>query len=181
MQLNDGASQENEMGFLDVLEKYAERAGTQAGNADPHADFDEVATNVPPESLGQGVAQAFRSDQTPDLSSMISQSFGAASPDQRAGLLSHLAQSIGPALLGGLGGGLLSRLTGGGASADVSPAAAAGVSPEQAGTLAQEASARDPSVIDRLGGFYAQHPELVKTLGGLAMGVAMSHIASQRR
>lgn len=168
------------MSFLEVLEKYAAGAAAPSGS-DPHADFDAVASNVSSDSLSQAVTQAFRSDQTPDVSSMVSHSFGNASPEQRAGLLSHIAQSLGPALLGTIGGGLLSRLTGGSPGGKIDPSATTSVTPDQAGAIAQEASAHDPSMIDRLGGFYAQHPDLVKTLGGLALGVAMNHIASQRR
>jgi len=43
--------------------------------------------------------------------------------------------------------------------------------------LAAEAEKKDPSILDRVGDFYADQPGLVKTLGGLALAVAMAKVA----
>ena len=47
--------------------------------------------------------------------------------------------------------------------------------------LAEHAEHTDPNVIDTLSGFYAQHPGLVKTLGGAALTIALSKIANNMR
>ena len=49
------------MDIADILKQYADRP------TDTQTDFDEVARQVPPDVLGGGIAQAFRSDQTPDF------------------------------------------------------------------------------------------------------------------
>lgn len=49
------------MGWMDILQQQAQRPTST------EADFDEVAPQVSPDVLGNGVAQAFRSDQTPAL------------------------------------------------------------------------------------------------------------------
>ena len=43
--------------------------------------------------------------------------------------------------------------------------------------LAAEAERTDPSVMDRISHFYADQPAIVKTLGGLALAVAMAKVA----
>jgi hypothetical protein len=53
------------------------------------------------------------------------------------------------------------------------------VSPEVVSQLADHAAKQDPSIIDRAGEFYSQHPTLVKSLGVGALTVIMSHL-SQR-
>ena len=49
----------------------------------------------------------------------------------------------------------------------------------------QEAVARaqrdNPSVVDQVSGFYAQHPDVVKALGGAAITIAIKHIARRRQ
>ena len=53
------------MNVMDILKQYAERP------TDTETDFDEVARQVSPDVLGSGIAQAFRSDQTPSFGDMI--------------------------------------------------------------------------------------------------------------
>jgi hypothetical protein len=43
--------------------------------------------------------------------------------------------------------------------------------------LAEHAERQDPSVVQRAGEFYAQHPDLVKTLGAGALALVMSHLS----
>jgi hypothetical protein len=40
--------------------------------------------------------------------------------------------------------------------------------------IAKQAAATQPGIVDQLGDFYAQHPGLIKTLGGAAMLVLLS-------
>jgi len=165
---------------MDILQHYANPgANTQA--APEH--FDEVVRNAPPDAVGSGVAEAFRSDQTPAFGQMVSRMFGQSNPQQRAGVLNHLLPAVGPGVLAGLGGGALSGLLGqrNNAPAQVTPEIAAQVTPEQVEQLATHAHERDPGVVDKLGGFYSAHPDLVKTLGGAALAVTLASIAGRMR
>jgi hypothetical protein len=72
------------VGLMDILQQYTANAG---GSADAHQHFDEVARQAPPEVLGQGVADAFRNDQTPSFGEMVGQMFGQSNPQQQAGVL----------------------------------------------------------------------------------------------
>lgn len=156
----------------DILEQYANRPTST------EADFDEVAPQVPPDVLGDGIAQAFRSDQTPAFGNMVEQLFGGSNPSQRAGLLNQLIAAVGPAILGKLGG-LFGGGGGGSAPPTITDSDAARVSPSQVREMAEAAEESDPGVLDRIGGFYAQHPELVKMLGGAALAIALGRMANR--
>lgn len=165
----------NEIG--EVLQQYR---GTSAQNPPQNAseDFQKVAQRAPPEVLSNGIAQAFRSDSTPPFAQMISQLFSQSNPAQRAGILNHLISAAGPAVLSS---GLLGSLSGAlqGQNPRVTPERAQEVQPATVQQIAQQAQANDPSIIDRAGAFYSQHPKLVQGLGAAALAVMMSHM-SQR-
>ena len=175
------------MSLMDILKSYADRP------TDTHADFDEVSRQVPADALGGGIADAFRSDKTPDFGNMAASLFGGSDPTQRAGLLGQLIRSVGPAVLSTIAGGGLGKLlqglgAGAGATAggsatpiDISPADAAQVTPDQVREIATEAQKKDPGVLDRVGAYYAQHPEVVKVLGGAALAIALGQIASRMK
>lgn len=105
----------NQIGGL--LQQYQ---GGNAGQepADVHNDFDQVAQSAPASALANGIAGAFRSDQTPPFAQMAGQLFSNASGQQRAGLLNTLISAAGPAVvgqvLGGGGAGGLGQMLGGG-------------------------------------------------------------------
>ena len=170
------------MNAMDILAPYANRpTGTEA-------DFDEVAPQVSPEALGDGIAHAFRSDQTPAFGSMVQQLFGGSDPTQRAGLLTQLVQRLGPALLGTLAGGIFGNRArandspspaGAGTLPTIGAAEAAQVTPEQVREIAEQAEKADPSVLDQVGSFYAKHPDVVKMLGGAALAIALGRIAKR--
>lgn len=61
------------------------------------------------------------------------------------------------------GGGALASLLG--AGKQITPSQAQAVSPEMVQQLASHAEKADPSVIDKASSFYAQHPNLIRTLG----------------
>jgi hypothetical protein len=158
-----------------------------AGQVEQH--FDEVAQNAPQEDVGGGIAEALRSDQTPPFGQMVGQLFGNGDAQQRAGMLNQLVTSLGPGVLGALGGalgggglgGLAGMLGGGhGAANTITPEQASQIDPAQVQQIAERAEAHDPSIIDRMGNFYAAHPTLVKTLGSAALAIAMSKMAQQR-
>ena len=47
--------------------------------------------------------------------------------------------------------------------------------------MAQAAEKQDPGVLDRVGAYYAQHPEVFKVLGGAAMAIALGQIATRMK
>ena len=160
----------NEIGSL--LQKY--QGGSPASET-VEQDFQQVSQQMPQASVSSALSSAFRSDQTPPFGQMVSQLFGQSNGDQRAGILNHLISSVGPsALAGGAFGGLSSLLQGG---SSINSDQAQEVSPDTVQKLAEHAEKQDPSVIDRAGQFYAQHPTLVQGLGAGALAVLMSHIS----
>jgi hypothetical protein len=190
----------NNPGLTQILDRYADRDDID-GNDD---DYDQVAQEAPPGVLSEGVAEAFRSDRTPPFPNMLGQLFGQSDPNARAGILNQLLAVAGPALMsrlfgsgGGPGGGMgsnsgglagmLGGLFNGWGGADqadpphVTPEQASQVPAEAVEELAREAHQQDPDVISRVSDFAAQHPTLVKGLGAVAMGIALKHLAGQKR
>lgn len=102
---------------------------------------------------------------------------------QQAGVLNQLLRLIGPGALAALGGGMLGRMTAapGSAATRLTPKQASRVMPLQVIDIATQAEQHDPGVLDRIGDFYAQHPQLVKTLGGAALAIAMAGVANRMR
>jgi hypothetical protein len=171
-----------------VLQNYSQGAqagsaqSAPAGNTGEVANhFDQVAQAAPAPALADGLAAMFRSNQTPPFAQMVSQLFSNSNGSQRASLLNTLLASSG-------GAGAISQLMqsagvnlgGSPGSAQVTPEVAAQVSPEIAQQAAAQVAEHDPSIIDRVSEIYAQHPTLVKTLGAVAMSMALSHLASRR-
>ena len=160
-------------------------------------DFDQLAQNAPHTELADGLAAAFRSDQTPAFGQMVSQMFANGDGQQRASLLNTLLRTVGPTILaqvlarrgGGGGGGLagllggaggLGGLLGGGAAPEVTPEQAEQVSPEEVAQIAEQAEQQDPSIIDQVSDFYSRQPALVKTLGAAALTIALAKIADRQ-
>jgi hypothetical protein len=169
------------MGLLDDLLKQVTSGNAPA--ADVHAAYDQVAPAVPRGELADGLAHAFKSDQTPPFEQMVSRLFDQSNPDQKAGLLNQILGALGPdgvaqvrGAAGGLGG-LASMLSEG----SVTPQQAQQVSPEAVQELAQQAAKTDPSIVDTAAGFYAQHPTLIKAIGAGALALLMSRISAGRR
>lgn len=175
------------MGVLDdlsgVLKQYAGNNATTPPPADVNAHFDQVAQAVPASTLADGVAHALRSNQTPDLSQLVSNLFSQANGAQKAGMLNQLLSSIGsgsrPVLATGAlaSAGLADVVNKGGT---VTPDQAQQVSPAAVAQLADHAQTADGSIVDKLSGFYAQHPTLVKSLGAGALALVMSKVANRR-
>jgi len=165
------------MGLLDILQHYADGAAQSPPAPGPVQDhFDAVSKQASPTDLGGGLAAAFRSDATPPFGQMVSELFNRSNPQQQAGLLNQLVQSLGPAVISSIAGGVLGKLGHGGAGA-VTPEQASQVPPTVVADIATHAEKQDASIIDKVGGFYAQHPTLVQTLGAAAMAMAMSHMS----
>ena len=173
-----------------ILQQYG---GAQAQRAPDtvHDDFDQLAQSAPQSAIADGLAAAFRSNQTPDFGQMAAQLFSNSSGQQRAGILNTLIRAAGPAIVsqvlsrrgGSSGGGGLSDLIGllsGGGQAEVTPQQAEQIPPDAVAEIAAHAEKRDPSVIDQVSDFYAKHPTLVKTLGAAALTVALAKIAERQ-
>jgi hypothetical protein len=167
-----------------ILQQYlAGKSGQSADNAADH--FQQVAQAAPPGMVSQGLAAAFRSDQTPPFAQMVAQLFSQANPQQQAGMVNQLLGSLSPAALAALtGSGALGGLLGSGGSGQAPTIAAqdaAQLTPEQVQQIASHAEQHSPSVIDAMSNFYAQHSGLVKTLGGAALTIALAKMANANR
>ncbi|MGE5168953.1 MAG: hypothetical protein ACM3JC_01135 [Rudaea sp.] len=171
-----------------LLQKYMDAAAGNQAPADAPNHFDQVAQQASPEIVSQGIAEALRSEKTPPLGQMVRDIFSNADPQQRAGMLNQILGALGPGVSGSLGGaaggGVLGKILGqieGGATPQVTPEQASQVSPSAVQDLANHAEKQDDSIFDRLGSFYAQHPQLVKTLGSAALTIALAKMADRMR
>ena len=164
-----------------LLQQYL--GGTHPANAGrAYDDFDQVAQNAPHTAMAQGVTEALRSDQTPPFAHMVSQLFDKGDSTQRAGMLNQLLRGVGPGLLSSIAGGALGKLfSGNEAPAAITPEQASALTPEQVKQLAEEAEKENPSIVDRMGDFYAENPTLVKTIGGAALAIVLGRIAEGMR
>jgi hypothetical protein len=179
-----------------LLQKYTGAQPAQ-GQDTVHDDFDQVAQAAPQPAVADGLAAAFRSDQTPDFGQMTSNLYNNSNPQQRAGLLNTLIKYAGPAILshvmssggsnasGGAGGGgglstLINLFKGGQQQQQVTPEQAEQIPPEAINQVATQAEQHDPSIIDHISNFYAEHPTLVKSLGTAALTIALAKIAQRQ-
>ena len=165
------------MGFINEIGSLLQRyngASAAAPPANAEEDFRQIAPQVPQAAMANGLGDAFRSNETPPFGNMVSQLFGQSNGEQRAGILNHLIRAAGPALSGPTLGGLSSLLQG---RTSITPEQAQQVSPDIVQHLAEHAQRQDPSVIDRVSEFYAQHPTLVQGLGAGALALVMSRIS----
>jgi hypothetical protein len=170
------------MSLMEILQRYGNAtAGRNQDTAD--VDFDQVAGEASPDVLGQGVGDAFRSDDTPPFEDMVSRMFGNSNPQERAGVLNQLLRSMGPAVISALGSGILGRISqqSRAEAPQVTPEQAAQLTPEQVREIAARAKENDPGVLDRIGGYYAQHPQLVKSLGSAALAIALAGVSNRMR
>src|SRR5918998_1116551 len=138
-----------------MLQQYA-GANAQAAPDNVQDDFDQFAQNAPPSAVADGLAAAFRSEETPPFPSMLSQLFDRSDGQQRAGILNTLIRTLGPTVVaqilarraGGGGGGISDLLGGllGGGQPTVTPDVAQQIPPDAVEEIAQQAEQRDPSV-----------------------------------
>jgi len=161
------------MGLLDdvtgMLTQYA-AGSTPAGDAASH--FDQMAGSVNPSAIAQGIAAALRSSDTPPFAQMVSSLFANGNADQKMAMLDTLLSSVPPeqrarrsALIPGLG-----SVSSGTASPNALP-------PSAVQSLAEKVEQHDAGIIEKMSELYAAHPTLVKTLGSVAMMIAMRKIA----
>jgi hypothetical protein len=167
------------MSILDILSQ------ALATNA-PDQHFDKVVAHAPANELGKGVAEAFRSDKTPDMGQMVGQLFGNSNGSQQAGMLNQVLKSLGPAAAAAIAGGVLSRMTQASTvqTAPSAPTAPVQITPAQASTLSADqvkeivntAHKENPGLADQLGSYYAEHSGLIKTLGAAALAITMARM-----
>jgi hypothetical protein len=151
--------------------------GALGGGGNLEQQFSQVASQAGQGGLASALTHAFNSDQTPPFGQMVGNMFGNSNPDQKAGILNQILQSVGPQLMAsGALGGLGSLLGGGG---QVTPTQAAQVSPEQVQQMAEHAQQHNPSIVEQASNFYAQHPTLVQGLGATALAMMMSHMSKR--
>ncbi|HEX8708058.1 MAG TPA: hypothetical protein VF723_07445 [Pyrinomonadaceae bacterium] len=179
-----------------LLQQYTGAQSAQAPET-VHDDFDQVAQRAPQPALADGLAAAFRSEETPPFGQMTANLFANSNPQQRAGILNTLIRYAGPAILSrfmsgggsasggantGGGGGLsdIINMLRGGQQQEVTPEQAARIPPEAVNQIADHAEQQDPSIIDQISNFYSEHPTLIKTLGGAALTVALAKIAQRQ-
>jgi hypothetical protein len=142
------------------------------GGAQAEEHFDQAAASAPREHMAEGLAEAFRSSQTPPFPQMLGQLFGRSTGEQKAGLLNQL--------IGSGGGGLLSGVLGNLGGGQVTPEQAERVDPRRVEEAAAQAERDNPSIVDTISRMYAQHPGLIKALGGAALSIAMAKIAERQ-
>jgi hypothetical protein len=158
----------------DLAARYAANSN-QAGTENTHEDFQQVVEAAPRDVVRHGIANMFRSDQTPPFPEMVSNLFSQSNQNQKTGLLNQLLSSVEPDALSRIPG--LSSLAGlTGATGKNTQTLATQLSPEQVQQIATHVQNQDPSIIDRVSEFYTQHPGLMKAVGSLALSIAMKHM-----
>lgn len=212
------------MDLSDLMGGIMQQMGGQApqGRVDPDQGFDQLAGMLPQGMLGQGVAEAFRSKETPPFAQMLGGLFGQSSGGQQASVVNMLLAAAGPmvlqklmgggggsgagnalaGLLGGGGGGALGSMLGGGGGGglmdvlgglmgggggggaqmpQLTEEQASQLTPEQIQEIASHVEQEDPSIMDKLGDFYAEHPTLVKSLGAGALAIILSKVSQSQQ
>jgi hypothetical protein len=169
-----------------LLQQYTGSNTTPQNASDVENHFDQVAQAAPQSALADGLAAAFRSNETPAFGQMVATLFNNASGQQKASILNTLIAAAGPTILSQVlsrGGSGLSGLTNllGSGQTTVTPEQAQDVSPDAVQHIATEAEKNDPSIVDRLSHFYSEHPTLVKTLGAAALTIALARVAEYQR
>ena len=164
-----------------LLKQHTSGGAAAAPAADVNAIFDQVSKEAPSGVIAEGLAAAFRSGQTPGFGRMLSTLFANSTGEQKAGMLNQLLTSVSPSLLTKVLSGVGLAGLAGGPGARITPDEAQKLTPEAVQQLAANAEKSNPSIIDTISGFYAQHGALVKTLGGTVLTVALTKIAERQR
>src|SRR5262249_23756424 len=72
----------------DLAERYAANSN-QASTENTHEDFQQVVEAAPRDVVRHGIANMFRSDQTPPFPEMVSNLFSQSNQNQKTGLLNQ--------------------------------------------------------------------------------------------
>jgi hypothetical protein len=98
------------MDLSELLQQFGGGLSTQAPDGiDVEREFEQVSGQLPKDALAGGIAEAFRSDQTPPFANMLGGLFGNSGGSQQASVLNILLSVVGPVLM--------QRMMGGGAGA----------------------------------------------------------------
>jgi hypothetical protein len=91
-----------------ILSQYT-GGNAAASEQDTSAHFGQVAQVAPAELVKDGLSAMFRSDATPSVGQMASQTYQQSTPTQQAGMLNQILAGLSPAaiasILGSLNGG----------------------------------------------------------------------------
>jgi hypothetical protein len=165
-----------------LLQQYTSGGAAAQPAPDVNAHFDQVAKAAPASAIAEGLTAAFNSDKTPAFGQMLSTLFNNSTGDQKAGMINHLLSSVSPGTITQvLSGAGLAGLIGAGGATQMTPEQAQKLSPDAVQQLATHAQKANPSVVETVSSFYAQHTTLVKTLGGAALSVALAKVAEKQR
>lgn len=165
------------MGMIDILGRYAD-GGRPLPLPEVAHDFGEVAHEAGPDAIQEGIAEAFRDENTPSFEEMVGKLFEHSSPRERAGLLDNLLAGLSPTARFVGGKGALSDIWRKyHAGARVSVERAAQVDPAEVQEVARLARKQNPGVLERVSRYYARHPDLVGKLGEVAMAIVLSKMA----
>lgn len=145
------------MSFQRILDQYREARFDQPP-ADATRHFEEAAREAAPEEVSEGLAHAFRAEETPPFGQMVARLFRDSDRQQRSGLIERLREALGG-----------------------EPGVSEDSDPREVEDLATKAEARNPNIIERVSRFYAQHPGLVRNLGGAALTIALARMAQRQR
>lgn len=83
-------------------------------------------------------------------------------------------------LVSSVSGAAIANLLGKSATtaAPITSGHASQLKPEQAQQMADHAQQNNPSIVDHMSDFYAQHAGLIKALGGAALAIALAKMAN---
>ena len=112
---------------------------------------------------------------------MLSTLFNNSSGEQKAGMVNQLLSSVNPAMLTQILGSVGLAGVAASGNSQLSPEQAQKLSPEAVQQLAAHAQSSNPSVVQSVSSFYAQHTTLIKTLGGTALTIALAKVAEKQR
>jgi hypothetical protein len=176
------------MSWLDqiggLLQQYQGASPQQQTPNNVQNDFDQFTQAAPQSAIADGLAAAFRSNQTPPFGNMLGQLFGQSNGTQRASILNTLISTLGPTvisqILANRGASGLAGMLGSG-QREVTPEMAEQVPAEAVQEIAERAEQKDPSIIDMASNFYAEHPTLVQGLGAAALTIALAKVAANQQ
>jgi hypothetical protein len=161
----------------DLLQRYIQLPPDVDANKTT-SDFEQVAAQVPHQTLAAGVTETLRSEQTAPFAQLVSQLFVQGNPEQKAAMLNQLIAGLRPELWSSVASGILANLfQRNGGHANLTPEEVNQLSPEQVQEIATCAERESPGIVDKMGEFYAKHSALIKTLGGTAVAIALVRIA----
>ncbi len=154
-----------------ILGKYVD-AQHVADASSVQRDFDELMKRAPREAIVQALAATFRDPGTGTFAGHVAHLYRESKNPEKAGLLHQLLR-FAPKEASDQLLDFMPR------TREITPEEAAQVPPERVARLAGEAEKKDPSVVDRIGEYYAGHPNLVKTLSVGTLTTAIRSMGSR--